>query len=235
MARRFDLTRPEDTRDSGTPDPIQFTLSEIKAHFEESLTSIESRLNIADALKIEGKIDECKDIWRSQIIFLDGILDFYLHEISKYVLYKMFLGEREKSREYDNLQISIKDVEDVIRSINDSTDVASQNKWFYNYLHERFYYNPLVPFKNMKRQLELLNLNFSAITEQEFSYRRRGKEFITNFSTRRNDIAHRFDRSLSTAERNDITKEYVEACIADIRCIVDVIHRLVEENDEATS
>ena len=72
--------RAENTREPlPEKDPIQFKLSEIKQHFDENLSSIKNQFNIADELFKSGKNEECKNIWRSQIVFLEGILDFYLH------------------------------------------------------------------------------------------------------------------------------------------------------------
>ena len=111
--RDFSLTpRSEETRDPRpVADPVQFTLAQIRTHFDESLASIQKQFDVAQTLNNDGKIEECRDIWRSQIVFLEGILDFYLHELSKYALYQMFLGRWEKSARYQNLQLKMQDVE----------------------------------------------------------------------------------------------------------------------------
>ena len=90
--RNLDLNeRVEASRDPHRiASPVQFELSDIKGHFDQSLDRIKNQYEVADSLKQDGKDDDCKNIWRSQIVFLEGILDFYLHEMSKYCLYKMF-------------------------------------------------------------------------------------------------------------------------------------------------
>lgn len=89
---------------SAVTGPVHFELSEIKEHFDESMESIKNQYIVADSLAAEGKMEDCKNIWRSQIIFMESILDFYLHEISKYGLYQMFKGQWPKSERYKTFQ-----------------------------------------------------------------------------------------------------------------------------------
>lgn len=55
--------------------PVQFELSQIKRHFDESLEAIKNQFEIADSLISNGKTEDGKTIYRSQIVFLEGILD----------------------------------------------------------------------------------------------------------------------------------------------------------------
>ena len=89
MERRdLSLTsRVEGVRDPLPSCVVHFELTEIKSHFDQSLLEIQNQFNIADELHTAGKVEDCKNIWRSQVVFLEGILDFYLHELSKYALF----------------------------------------------------------------------------------------------------------------------------------------------------
>ena len=62
--------------------PIQFSLEEIKQHFDESLEGIKGQYSVADLLLQGGNERGGKTIWRSQVVLVEGLLDFYLHEIS---------------------------------------------------------------------------------------------------------------------------------------------------------
>ena len=89
MARNLDLAaRTENIREQ-RPAPTQFDLDQIKAHFDESISAVEKQYEISDELFSEGKLDEAKTILRSQIVLAEGVLDFLIHEISKYGLYHM--------------------------------------------------------------------------------------------------------------------------------------------------
>ena len=72
---------------------VQFELEQIKQHFYDSLKDINNQFSIADELCKVGKNTSAKDVWRSQIVFLEGIFDFYIHELSKYALVQMFNGK----------------------------------------------------------------------------------------------------------------------------------------------
>ena len=101
MAIKRDLSltpRKEDLRDAKPITiPIQFSLVEIKQHFEESLAAIKKQYTVADSLSEGEEPDGCKMIWRSQVVLAEGLLDFYIHEMSKYCLFRMFTGAWEAS------------------------------------------------------------------------------------------------------------------------------------------
>lgn len=80
--------------------PIQFSLTEIKQHFENSLEAIKKQYEVADSLNNSGDVDGCKIIWRSQVVLAEGLLDFYIHEMSKFCLFRMFTGEWASSEKY---------------------------------------------------------------------------------------------------------------------------------------
>lgn len=105
MSKERDLSlspRKEDQRDVRPIDPpVQFSLNEIKQHFMDSLNSVKAQYEVADALLAEGNADGCKTIWRSQVVLAEGLMDFYIHEMSKYCLFKMFTGNWDKSEKYN--------------------------------------------------------------------------------------------------------------------------------------
>lgn len=91
MNRDFSLKdRVENTKDQQQiRRVVHFNLQEIKNRFDESIHSIENKFDLYDELNASGKLDEAKDILRSQIVFLEGVLDFYLHEMTKYSYFEI--------------------------------------------------------------------------------------------------------------------------------------------------
>ncbi len=162
-------------------------------------------------------------------LFLEGILDFYLHELSKYALYQMFLGRWEKSARYQNLQLKMQDVETTL-------DAPESKTWFFRFLNERFSRDVFLAAEIMKDQLNLIGVSFSDAMSSAFPERnaeqsiKSGKAFVSQLFDRRNAIAHQVDRSHTSAEKNDITREYVEECIDGVCRIVDAVHSLAEKN-----
>lgn len=218
--------RKEHTRDKRTHRTIlQFGIEEIKEHFNSNLLSIKNQFEIAQNLLQEGKENECKTIWRSQIVLLDGILDFYIHEISKHALYMMFKKEWSPSEKYGSLMVPMREVECAIEAV-ESKD------WFFEYLNDRFSRDVFLSAEIMKDQLNLIGISFGDVMkiafprETENDSHKAGKVFVQNLYERRNAIAHQNDRSHDTAEQNDISKEDVEGYIDGVVSIVEAINSI---------
>ncbi|MBP3609479.1 MAG: hypothetical protein J6J42_03980 [Lachnospiraceae bacterium] len=227
MERNLDLNnRIEDVRPQQTVvQPVQFELRDIKAHFDESLNAIKNQYAVADSLMAEGKVEDCKNIWRSQVVFIEGILDFYLHEMSKYGLYKMFKGEWSKSEQYKSLQIPILKVEEGIAA-------AESKEWFFEYLNDRFSRDVFLSDESMRKQLNLIGIEFGKAMSIAFpkdtmnKSDREGAYIVRELFKRRNAIAHQIDRDHASAQQNDITKEYVEECASQVTAIVEAVHSI---------
>lgn len=71
--------RKESQRDPRpiTP-PLQFSLGEIRQHYDDSMDSIKSQFEVTDRLSGEGNTHACETMWRSQVAFSEALLDFYL-------------------------------------------------------------------------------------------------------------------------------------------------------------
>lgn len=233
IKRNLSLTpRKEDLRDAKPITvPIQFSLIEIKQHFVDSLNAIKKQYAIADSL---SKKDSCKMIWRSQIVFAEGLLDFYIHEISKYCLFKMFTGTWEPSTKYTLFMVPMKKVEEAL-------SVAESKDWFFSYLNDRFGRDVFLSSESMRDQLNLIGIGFSDAMKKAFPClkeeisQKKGAKIITDLFQRRNAIAHQNDRSHASAEQNDITKEFVEDYISKVETIVNAIHSLAVEKEKCKS
>ena len=232
MAGR-DLTltpRVEDIRDKQpVVSVIEFDLAQIKERFDNNLASIRKQFDIAEALKAEGKIEECETVWRSQVVFLESALDFYIHEVSKYGMLNIFSGNWEKTEKYNNYQVPMKYVEEGFKN-------PESKAWLLQYLNERFSTEVYLSADSMKNQLNLLGLFFEPVMEKAFpkpsapdSSYREGRKVVKELFERRNQIAHQTDRKHNDATQNTISKEYVEQCFADISAIANSIQAIAIE------
>lgn len=231
MATKRNLSlspRIEDQRDAHPIEPpIQFSRNEIKQHFIDSLESVKAQYDVADALLSEGNIGGCKTIWRSQVVLAEGLMDFYIHEMSKHCLFKMFTGNWDKSGKYASFMVPMGRVEDAI-SATESKD------WFFGYLNERFSRDVFISKESMRDQLNLIGIGFSAAMckafpdENEEASTKQGAQIVEELFRRRNAIAHQNDRSHASAVQNDITKEFVADYISKIEAIVNAIHEIAE-------
>lgn len=231
-SRNISLTpRAENTRDARpVSTPIQFSLTEIKHHFTESMDEVRSQFAVADELNTNGNETACKMVWRSQVVLAEGLLDFYIHEISKYCMMRMFSGSWPKTDKYKIFQIPMEKVENAIAAME-------SNDWFFEYLNNRFSRDVFLSCESMRDQLNLIGITFSRVmmkafpSENEQESIRLGKEIITELFQRRNKIAHQNDRSHASAEQTDISKEFVEDYISKVEAIVNAIQEIAEEKD----
>lgn len=219
--------RLENTREKRPSQVVVFSLEEIRQHFNENMEYIDHQYDVAQRLIDEGKIEDGKNIWRSQIIFLDSALDFYLHEITKYGLWKIFKGEWPKTDKYRNLKVSMPFLEEAIENSDDKS-------WFNEYVNKEFARMPMMAYDVVKDQLNLLGIDPRDVANEAF-YCRGAKEKpvdklkrrVTELYNRRNLIAHQSDRKSHNAEREQITKTDVEEFVKDTRSIVEAIHSMI--------
>ena len=195
--------------------PIQFSLKEIKEHFEESLNEVKAQYTVADLLNKNGNENDGKTIWRSQVVLAEGLLDFFIHEMSKFCLFKMFTGQWTKSEKYYRFMVPMSKVEDAINTVN-------SKDWFFEYLNDRFSRDVFLSHESMKDQLNLIGIDFSKTMERAFS--KESKDPIKY-------IVHQNDRSHASAKKQDITKEFVEKYITNIELIVNAIYDIALDND----
>ncbi len=229
-SRDLSLTpRNENTRDAASVEPpVQFSLQEIRRHFADSMESVKKQYAVADDLLESRDADGCKTIWRSQVVLAEGLLDFYIHEISKYCLFRMFTGQWDRTTKYDSVMVPMRKVEEAIAAI-ESKD------WFFSYLNDKFSREVFLSQESMREQLNLIGVGFTDVMvrafpqEKEEDSLRYGKRTVASLFERRNAIAHQNDRSHASAVQNDIMKEFVVDYITKIEAIVDAIQGIVEE------
>ena len=232
--RDLSLTpRNEETRERIIVSPVHFPLTDIKQHFDESMQSVKEQFTVADNLLSEGNAEGCRIIWRSQIVFAESLLDFYIHEMSKYCLFRMFTGEWQKSEKYKNLEVKMSKVEEALSA-------KESDEWFFEYLNERFTKDVFLSGDSMRDQLNLIGISFGEAMHRAFhkdtvnASDKYGYRLVKQLFDRRNKIAHQNDRDHSSAAQTNITKEFVEQYISDIEAIVNAMHDIAKEKDKAS-
>lgn len=167
-------------------------------------------------------------IWRSQIVLAEGLLDFYIHEMSKFCLFRMFTGQWDKTDKYSVFQVPMSRVEEAISA-------AESRDWFFDYLNSRFSRDVFLSVESMRDQLNLIGIGFVPVLVKAFpkskdeESKKYGTQVVKDLFQRRNDIAHQNDRSHASAEQTDITKEYVEDYIEKIEKLVGAIQTIAVE------
>lgn len=225
--RNLELTpRKEEITDCSNV-VVKFEIDEIKQHYQERVDEIEKQCSIALELINCGKQEQAENIWRAQVVFLESAFDFYLHEVTKYGLSKIFDGYWKATKKYNNMDIKMELVHKVIKSAQDSA-------WFLKYINDYYKEVTMVSFSSFKEQMNLLGLEVKAIADKAFYEIGETEKTISKLKRRlnelydrRNIIAHQFDRKHSNAVKKEISECVVKDFIKDMTKIVDAINYAV--------
>lgn len=223
------LPRLEDTRDRQIPQILKFELDEIKAHFDEDLSAISSLFTV---YKQNEKNDICaKLILRSQVVLLESAFDFYLHEITKFGVNKIFEGAWISTEKYKNIIMRLEMVEKIIN------DEVSEN-WFFEFINQYYAKETMVSFESIKDQMNLLGIKIQDIADKAFYEQgsseptiMKMKNVVNALYKRRNIIAHQSNRGHEDATYYPISKDQVDKFIVDIEKIVNAIHEVAIQHE----
>ena len=201
-----------------------FNLEEIKKHFSDSETLILKQIQLAESLVASGKVEEAKDVLRSQIVFIDSAFDFYMHEVLKLGIINMFHGDwAPRTEKYQNLKLDMKTLEAAITA-DESDD------WLKHWINHEYAGKALMSYEDIADVCNLLGLNVKEIADRAFydknsrtPTREKLKYKLNSLFERRNQIAHQSDRKRENASREDISREYVKERLDDIRKIVEAV------------
>lgn len=230
MGRSLELsTRKEDTRNKMTPAIVRFEIAEIKQHYDESILAIMEMFSLAQDLQKDGKEEQAENIWRAQVVFIVSAFDFFMHEITKFGLTKIFEGIWETTIKYSNLTIKL----DVL---NKALKAGESSEWFIEFVNEQFATATMVSYANVKDQLNMLGLDIQQLANDTFFQQGSTEKTIDKLKSRlnglfakRNVIAHQSDRKHSNAEMMEITEEIVLGYVDDVNKIVNNIVKQINE------
>jgi len=227
--------RIENVRDKTPIRVVNFDLNDIELHFKVNLNSLKRHFKLADELVSLGKTDEAKDIWRTQIVFLESALDFYLHEITKFGMNKIFNNEWSHTEKFKNYTLRLSDV---IQAISNPEDAS----WFVEHVNSTIMNESFMDFDSIRDQLNLIGIKVSKVADRAFYVQgcseptiQQLKRHLNRIFRRRNHIVHQSDRSHLSGVINDITKVYVEEEIEIIEKIVNSIHHFLENYESEMS
>ena len=186
---------------------IVFDLQPILNRFNSNIADIRSHFKTADDLLSlqPPKQTAAEDIWRSQIVFLDSALDFYIHEIVKYGIVKMFNGDWAESTDYKKMKVRLSFAVDLAQSPSSTSKLLEE-------IDEMNKYSCFMGAKKLEEQFVFIDVNYNL--------RKSDKKLLNDLYNRRNQIAHQSDRVHGQQHKQSITKKYVENFINKIENFV---------------
>lgn len=189
---------------------IQYDLDKIQRDFDKNIADIESKFEIADSLKA-GKMTSVEDIWRTQVVFLDSALDFYVHEITKFGVTKILYDEWEETKEFANFRISIRFVKKLVQSPENINS-------FLRELERATQRNCFMHYEHLTKQLELLGVEVDLSSYEKD---------INKLYKRRNEIAHQAD--ITNGKKNHIKEKDVTSFISAVKSVQDKIQQAIKK------
>ena len=185
---------------------IVFDLQPILDRFISNIADIRNHFQTADDLLAlqPPKQTAAEDIWRSQIVFLDSALDFYVHEIVKYGIIKMFNGDWTESTDYNKMKVRLSFAVDLAQNPSSASKLLEE-------IDEMNKYSCFMG-KKIKEALRFINVSYRLTSSEE--------SFLIDLYNRRNQIAHQTDRIPGQQQKQSITKKYVDDFISKIEDFV---------------
>lgn len=228
-------TRRENTRDKRPADTaLCFTLAEVKAHFTQNLAAIRAQTAVANEMLQRGDRDEAEFIWRTQILYLESALDYYMHELTNYGMVQMFARRWPRTTDYARIKLEI-------GAIDEGLAAPGSSEWLVSYVSDAFGRDTLTNYPRIKDQADLLGIDIRAAMQTAFPLPKNapkrsnpvgyGSEILSELCTRRNRIAHQTDRDPKNARQALISGEYVRRSIGHIERLVNTLHKAAETKD----
>lgn len=197
-----EIPRITETRDKKVITKISFDYSNIQKHWKENINDVENKFSIAKSLE-KTNLEQAKEIWRSQIVFIDSTLDFYIHEVIKFGIIKIFNEEWPSTNKFMNLKISLKFAIDLAKTPENANSLLSE-------IDEINQKNCFMSYDNIKRQLDIIGITIDHSK----------KNIIDEIYQRRNQIAHQSDRLPENPIKQEIKESTVLQYIQEIKAFI---------------
>lgn len=204
----FDLGRKVDCKPKRNT-VVKFNFDDAFNRFNEGVESIKEQFVLADELVDKGEVVNASMIWCSQVVLLGSALDFYMHEIVKIGLCKMFDEDWATTDKYKKLSVPM---DYVITAL----DTRDNQEWFLECVNDLFKSKTIMSYKSIKEHLNYFNIKSDVLIDNF--------ECLDKFYTRRNEICHQFNRSHDDSSIIVISKE-------DVCCYIEQVHNLVKNID----
>jgi len=207
--------RKKDTKESKKVRMYDSSLNEIFEEFYQNIDLIKQKFEIAEQLENIENSNTAKDIYRFQIVFLEGSLDYFFHRLGMYAMKQMYEGNWHKSIRYRNIKVPINDVMYAIQH-------PEKTKWvdsaIISYHSSRTYMSP----NGIKELLKLIEQDFFDDIAIELSPKIELETILKEIFGRRNKIVHQLDCDHKTGLSTDIQK-------SDVERYIDVIEQFVKK------
>lgn len=203
-------------------------LCKIQNRFNDSIKDVKGLMDIC--IKLEQSDKQCdidddteQELLRAQIVLLDSALDFYIHEISKYGITKIFNEDSgwNETQEFLDYKLSMKICKEIYYNRTSPKKISDVIGSLNNY-------SSFMKFDAIVKQLIMLGIieDKSNIPLEITKYR----DSVNAICERRNLIAHSSDRDFYKGHKGEkqlLKKESVDNWISKIKEFQSVIQNYI--------
>ena len=166
-------------------------LDEMYEQFCKNVETVKEKFHIAEQLDNVHEEKAVKDIYRSQIVFLESALDYYMHCLGIYAMVQMYNNHWDKTRGYSDLKVPIDKVMDAVMHPEntgwiDAVIVSYHASKTYMSAKEIKVYNQKIA--HSRELLESTMKRRSDLDENYFVHGRFTKEKYEELTQKQNDI-----------------------------------------------
>lgn len=191
---------------------VDADFEEIKKHLKENIDDVKVKFALADRESVTN-IHDAEEIWRSQIVFLDSALDFYIHEVTTYGFIKIFNGEWPETNNYKQKRVSMEFAVNLYRNSENAKELI---KTEIDFINSQYCF---MDYKNISTNLKMVGIQPANSFHKD----------IDKFYKRRNLIAHQSDRLPNNPVKQPISKQDVEIYITLVEAFTTDINTKVNE------
>lgn len=196
-------------------------LQDIKGNFDACVEDIRDRFQYVELLDDPNEIRVGEDILRYQLVSIESLLDYYVHQIIMYGLKKMFNEEWQRTSAYKKINVPLEKVEYAVQH-PELTD------WIEEIITEHDSKDCRMSATGLNTGLKLIGVNLKQLVRQiGFNNFNDFESKLQEVYKRRCDIVHHADIDNSTNSKRPIAKDEITECINFIVQLCDEIYATV--------
>lgn len=200
-------------------DPQHFTkfnLDAIWDHFTEELDKTKKLAE--EACQSDGS--RLRALLHMQVTQLTSILDFYMHELGRYVMVQIFMGCWPRNKQYQSKRYDffVPEIEGIILSGRQEEDT------FRDFIGLKENAQSYIQPGKIQKLFEVLDISYQSVCDQTGYGAHTCTCILQDFGDVRNIVVHQTGRSAHTAKPINITQQTIDNYTRFLEKFVGAIH-----------
>ena len=234
MARKLVLSARAESVRSKTDIAFADTgWAKVFTEFHTNVEAIKAKSCLIDDTSESVPTNLVEDIYRSQIVFLESALDYFMHRLCIFAMRQMYEGDLDQSDAYRNLMIPVAQVVEALKHPEDQAWVGTAIIGYHStktYMSSKDIKGQLRMIFNTKGVFDKVACKMYAREDLDRKPEEELSSRLDEYFSRRNKIAHQADCNHETGEQYSIDRSYVETAIRDVDCFVQALQEIIKDS-----